>query len=225
MPTIQSEYESLLKELNAVQAHASRLQQQIASQGKDYQAFGRLFLKSNLSGNAGACATAVSNAAQALRQSISYGKQLGKPSMATTLTALLFDEQKVTLAHAGNTRLYAIRGGFINQITKDQTTYEWLKSIGNLEGAQACNKSEIRCALGGGNPEYLKALVIKPAFERKVPGVLMFTTDGVHDYVSQDEMEEILEKDIPATEKIREMIDLAATNGSEDDRSVILVYT
>ena len=35
IPAIRSEYESLLRELNDVQAHASRLQRQIASQGKD----------------------------------------------------------------------------------------------------------------------------------------------------------------------------------------------
>ena len=48
----------------------TRLQQLLASQGKDYQAFEKLFIKGNLSNNAGACATAVSNAAQALRQSM-----------------------------------------------------------------------------------------------------------------------------------------------------------
>ena len=67
MDTIQSEYETLLQELNAVQSYASRLQQQIASQGKEYLAFEKLFIKGNLSCNAGNCATAISNAAQTLR--------------------------------------------------------------------------------------------------------------------------------------------------------------
>ena len=157
------------------------------------------------------------------QQLIGYGKQLGKPAMATTLTALFFDADGVTLAYAGNTRLYTIRGGFINQVTTDQTTYEWLKSIGNMDGAEACNKSEIRCAMGGGNPDYLKALVMEPVFERKLPRMLMMTTDGIHDYVNQDEMEDILSSDTSAAEKCRRLVDRAVEHGSEDDCSVILI--
>lgn len=154
---------------------------------------------------------------------IAYGKQLGKPTMATTITALFFEENGNTLVHAGNTRLYAYRGGFLNQITTDQTTYEWLKSIGNTEGAEACNRSEIRCAMGGGNPDYLKSLVMERVFERKVPKLLMLTTDGVHDYMSQDEIEEILAEEGSMGDKIGKIVELAAAHGSEDDRSVIVI--
>ena len=42
------------------------LQQQFATQGKDYQAFGKLFIKGDLSANADACANTVHNAKQAL---------------------------------------------------------------------------------------------------------------------------------------------------------------
>ena len=143
--------------------------------------------------------------------------------MATTLTALIFDENAVSLAHAGNTRLYTIRGGFINQVTTDQTTYEWLKSMCNMDGAEACNRSEIRCAMGGGNPDYLKSLVMEPVFERKLPKKLMFTTDGVHDYLTQDEIEEILGLNLTDTEKVQRIVECAAENGSEDDRSVMLI--
>ena len=152
---------------------------------------------------------------------IEYGKSIGKPLMATTLTALFFEDGKTSLAHAGNTRLYAYRGGFLEQITTDHTTYEWLKV--RTDAAKLCNKSEIYCAFGGGNPAYIKSLSTETVFERRMPKMLMLTTDGVHDFVSSDEMEEILSLKLPMEDKARRITDLAAQNGSEDDRSVIIL--
>ena len=154
---------------------------------------------------------------------IAYGRQRNQPSMATTLTGLHFTEDTVILSHAGNTRLYAIRGGYLSQVTEDQTTYAWLKSMGNLEGAEACNKSEIRCAFGGGSAEYLKSLIVEPVFERRQPRMLLLTTDGVHDYVPVERMEEILAMEPPLMERIDRLIACARENGSEDDCSVIVV--
>ena len=154
---------------------------------------------------------------------IAYGRQIGKPAMATTLTGVFFGTETITLMHAGNSRLYSIRGGFLNQITTDQTTYEWLNTLGNTEAAQTCNKSEIRCAFGGGKADYLKELVVKRIFEKALPQRLLFTTDGIHDYLSSDEMEEIMNEPITAKEKIRLLVDTAVRKGSPDDCSAILI--
>ena len=154
---------------------------------------------------------------------IEYGIQSGKPTMASTLTGLIFRDDRITLIHAGNTRLYTIRGGFLNQITTDHTTYEWLKSIGNTEAAEACNRSEIRCAFGAGNPDYLKQLVVRPVFDDRRPKLLLMTTDGIHDYLTNDEMENILGTEMTDQEKIDSLIERAGEKGSKDDRSAMMI--
>ena len=154
---------------------------------------------------------------------IEYGCQIGKPTMASTLTGLIFDDDRITLIHAGNTRLYTVRGGFLNQVTTDHTTYEWLKSIGNTEAAEACNRSEIRCAFGAGNPDYLKQLVVRPVFDDRRPKLLLMTTDGIHDYLTNDEMENIINTEMTDQEKIDSLIESAGEKGSKDDCSAMMI--
>lgn len=189
----------------------------------------RLYLCDGVGGNAGGrdaslfvCRN-VSDDFQTVNEAlIEYGRELGKPIMATTLTGLIFREDGVTLVHAGNTRLYALRGGFLNRITTDQTTYEWLKSLGRDEAAELCNKSEIRCAFGGGKREYLNGLIVRDVFTDRIPKTLLFTTDGIHDYLTDDELEQMFRTDGSDVDRMDRMIRAARGNGSQDDCSAIL---
>lgn len=143
--------------------------------------------------------------------------------MATTVTGLLFLDDTVYLAHIGNTRLYALRGGFLQQITEDHTTYRWLINTGNMEAAEHCNKSEIRGAMGGGSNGYIKTLEVKRVFERKLPSKLLLTTDGIHDTLSTDEMEEIISGAENAEACVRQLCAAALAAGTDDDRSAIMI--
>ena len=44
-----------------------------------------------------------------------------KKNMATTMTGLMFTENKEFVFHIGNTRLYMLQGSYLKQITQDQT--------------------------------------------------------------------------------------------------------
>ena len=154
---------------------------------------------------------------------IRYGRESGKPQMATTLTGLIFRQDGIVLVHAGNTRLYTVRGGYLNQITTDHTTCEWLRQTGNDEAAETYNKNEIRCAFGGGSPDYLNDVVVRQIFSDRVPGMLMMTTDGIHDYLTEDQMESIIGSTLSASEKINLLIETSVNNGSEDDCSAVII--
>ena len=144
-------------------------------------------------------------------------------NMATTATALYFANENVYLAHIGNTRLYSKRGPCIQQITIDQTTYQWLIDHGQDEAAKACNKSEIRGAMGGGRQDFLSPLVVQQVFERRIPSTLLLTTDGVHEYASQDSVEDMLASPVSSLEKVKQICSIALEQGSDDDRSAVLV--
>lgn len=143
--------------------------------------------------------------------------------MATTATVLAFEAEGSYLAHIGNTRLWQLRSGYLQQLTADQTNYQYLLDIGQTEAAEHCNKSVIRGALGGGSTEPAGLLKVSRVFEKKLPALLMFTTDGVHEYVSQDEMESILNGEGTLIEKAALLCQKALEAGSEDDRSVVLL--
>ncbi len=156
---------------------------------------------------------------------IQYGSTIdGNENMATTVTGLLFNDRNNVLVHCGNTRIYAIQGNFLKQITVDQTTYQWLISVGNLEAAENCNKSEIRGAFGGGTTKYVETLVVENIFERGLPTKILMTSDGIHDVLNIDEIEEnIANENYSSMEKIKRLIESAVSKGSKDDCTAMLV--
>lgn len=146
-----------------------------------------------------------------------------KSEMATTLTCVVAAKDGYYLIHAGNTRLYVMQGSYLKQLTADHTTYNWLIESGQYEAAEVCKKNEINCCIGGGSQRYADRLVVEKVFDDYFPDTLLLTSDGVHDFVSIDCMEETLSTgnlDSDATQKIT---DLARRNGSTDDTTVIIL--
>lgn len=146
-----------------------------------------------------------------------------KSEMATTLTCVVAAKDGYYLIHAGNTRLYVMQGSYLKQLTVDHTTYNWLVECGQYEAAEVCRKNEINCCIGGGAQKYIKRLVIEKIFDDCFPDTLLLTSDGIHDFVSIDCMEDELSagnSDFDATQII---VDLARKNGSTDDTTVIIL--
>lgn len=146
----------------------------------------------------------------------------GKAEMATTLTCVVSINDGYYLIHAGNTRLYVVQGSYLKKITEDHTTYNWLMRYGQLEAAAQCNKSEINCCFGGGNMRYADQLVIDKLSD-SCPRTLVLTSDGIHDFVDIDVIEEALmtsKSDHDAAKIIR---NTARENGSKDDISIVIL--
>ena len=142
--------------------------------------------------------------------------------MATTLTGVAFGAEKAMLIQLGNTRLYGMPGSYLKQISTDQTTYQALLNMGQIDAAESCNKSEIVGCLGGGNPEFAKRTIVEEIPERLLRNILVLTSDGIHEYVEPDIIEAALESgdDKAAVQKI---VDTANAAGSKDDKTVIIV--
>lgn len=156
---------------------------------------------------------------------VSYASTIsGHESMATTLTGIFINDNEYVMVHCGNTRIYSLQGSFLKQITEDQTTYQWLVATGNIEAANQCNKSEIRGAFGGGTTKFSDTLVVKNIFERRTPTKILLTSDGIHDVLNIDEIEDIMASDsYSSLEKINLLIDCAVDKGSEDDCTAVLI--
>ncbi len=141
-------------------------------------------------------------------------------NMATTITGFYFTQREVYLIHIGNTRAYLMQGKYLKQITSDHTTFNYLRSIGQFEEAERCNRSEITNCFGGGNSKLGSKLVVSnlQPFKRA-----LLTSDGAHEYLSIDVLEDILSMNISDREKCEKIYDMAVQAGSEDDISVVLI--
>lgn len=146
--------------------------------------------------------------------------------MATTLSLITISNEKNILIHIGNTRIGVFQSNYLKQITEDHTTVNWLlktRQITKKESVDYDKKNEITACLGGGNPALINLLV----FEDKVEPItkahrIVITSDGIHDYVSDDDIENSISNN-ELEEACKQIIDISTANGSMDDKSIIII--
>lgn len=144
----------------------------------------------------------------------------GLSRMATTLTGIHIFEESVELIHIGNSRAYALQGGYLKQLTSDHTIYNWLMSTGRTSEAAQCNRNEIIGCLGGGNPVLADKLFVS---KLQKTSTVILTTDGIHDYVSIDDMETVMRSTRSGLEKCNDITASAIEAGSTDDMSIVII--
>ena len=148
--------------------------------------------------------------------------------MATTLSGIYIDNSTANIFHIGNTRLYVFQGSYIKQITEDHTSVNWLVKTGKLSKKEAetyDRRNEITACFGGGNPALINSLVFEERNEALSNSKRMvLTSDGVHEYVSIDELEDVLNNDsLEPQSMCNEILNIAKANGSTDDKSIIII--
>ena len=152
---------------------------------------------------------------------IQKGIACGFPDMATTLTGLVCSEKHKYIVHIGNTRAYALQGQYLKQLTTDHTVYNRLLKMGMVDEAAQCKKNEITSCFGGKNAALADNLNVTPCQDFYI---MLLTSDGVHEYISLDEIERLLTADASSgLEKCEVIIKAAKDAGSADDMSVVII--
>ncbi len=157
---------------------------------------------------------------------LAYAAELpGLETMATTFSALCAADGRCRLLHTGNTRISLMFNRYIKQATTDFTTYQHLLDMGLTEAAERCNRSEIISCLGGGTPRSLSRIEARDVYqEGKRPHLMLLTSDGIHEYVDLDWLEDLMNDEaISDLEKTDRMISQALDNGSMDDKTAVIV--
>ena len=131
------------------------------------------------------------------------------------------------LVHVGNTRVYAIQAGnYLRQMTTDDTVVEYLLKSGKLSEEEASSyigRNEITACLGGGRPE-LNKLRVEPLPSDE--DCFLLTSDGVHETLSLDEMEDtIADKSDNWLEAVKMLVCKAQQKGTNDDCTAVIVET
>jgi serine/threonine protein phosphatase PrpC len=143
--------------------------------------------------------------------------------MGTTLVVAVFHDNKVTVAHIGDSRLYRLRGEDFQPITRDHSLLQEQIDSGLLTAEQARhsqNKNLVTRAVGI-DPE-----VPAEIHDHEVlPGdVYLFCSDGLNDMVEDEEIAMTLGA-LSANLELcaMQLVEMANDNGGRDNVSVILV--
>lgn len=147
----------------------------------------------------------------------------GRKGMATTLSGVCIGDSNTQLFSIGNTRVYLLQSRkYLKQLTTDDTTLNYLLATGQLSAEDAKSferKNEITACFGGGSSDLFK---VKVSHIESLAAPIMITSDGIHDYLSVDQMEDIIEEHGLSENACVELIKVARNNGSVDDASVVL---
>lgn len=139
--------------------------------------------------------------------------------MGTTLTALLFDGNRLGLVHIGDSRAYLLRDDELGQITKDDTFVQTLVDEGRISAEEAHShpqRSLIMRALTGHEVEPTLAMR-----EAHVGDRYLLCSDGLSDPVSDETIEEALRiPDVVASAD--RLIELALRGGGPDNVTVVV---
>ena len=144
--------------------------------------------------------------------------------MGTTVVAALFFDNRVTIAHVGDSRLYRVNGERFERITMDHSLLQELVDRGlySAEEAQrAANKNYVTRALG-----------VEPVVEvelREVPvhkgEVYLLCSDGLSDMVDDEDIRLTISTFGASLDNVaRQLIQLANDNGGRDNISVVMAH-
>lgn len=168
--------------------------------------------------------TAVHRAVEMANESV-YEAAQQQPElqgMGTTVVVLLFHDNRVTIAHIGDSRLYRVRGGELEQVTRDHTLLQDLIDRGFYTPEEArCSKNKNLVTRALGIEQRVHADIQE---ERVARGDLfMLCSDGLNDMVEDDEIHHTLDRHGEDLQQAAEqLVCLANQNGGRDNVSVVL---
>jgi len=147
----------------------------------------------------------------------------GCAGMGTTLVVALWHDNHVIVGHIGDSRMYRLRAGKLEQVTKDHSLLQEQIDSGLITKEQARhsqNKNLVTRAVGI-DPE-VEAEV--HAYPVQVGDIYMLCSDGLNDMVTDEDMEltlSSLQANLPLA--AGQLVQQANDNGGRDNVSVILV--
>lgn len=142
--------------------------------------------------------------------------------MGTTIVACMFYDDKVSIAHVGDSRAYRLRGGKLEQMTLDHSLLQELVDRGfysEEEAQRSTNRNYVTRALG------VEPTVEVEVHEHEVlpDDVYLLCSDGLPDMVEDDDIHLTISTFNASLEVVgQQLVDLANDHGGRDNISVML---
>ena len=147
----------------------------------------------------------------------------GWQGMGTTVAAVAINGNRLSIAHAGDSRVYLVKAGDIEQLTDDHSVvYEQVKR--ELLTREEAQKSEIRNLL-------TRALGVASDVEVDISeltlsagDILVLCTDGLNSMVSDDDILTLAVSTKDPAAVCDRLVELANKQGGKDNITVIVGY-
>ena len=142
--------------------------------------------------------------------------------MATTASAVLTGKNSACVGHVGDSRIYVLRNGTLEQITEDHSWVEEQVRAGTMSASAArqhpWRNVVTRALSGGGDPE-IDTVEISPVHGER----FLLCSDGLSAVVPNDAIARILGGDEGGLEGVCERLVGAANEGGGPDNITTLV--
>ncbi len=142
--------------------------------------------------------------------------------MGTTIVACMFYDDKISVAHVGDSRAYRLRGGQLDQMTLDHSLLQELVDRGFYSAEEAQRST---------NRNYVtRALGVEPTVEVEVheydvlpDDTYLLCSDGLCDMVEDDDIHLTISTFNASLDVVgQQLVDLANDHGGRDNVSVML---
>ena len=143
--------------------------------------------------------------------------------MGATIVAAWVDGQRLSLAHVGDSRVYLLRGGTMDQLTADHSLVAEKVRVGILTPQEA-DASEMQSVLTRAVGTTSSVEVDTDEQVLLVDDFLLLCSDGLTRMVTDPEIASTLLTSASAQESAERLVDLANENGGVDNVSVVVIH-
>ena len=141
--------------------------------------------------------------------------------MGTTLIAILRSNNKLVIAHIGDSRAFLVRDGELTQITRDHSYVQSLVDEGRITEDEAMGhpqRSLVTRVLTGQSDDEPDLMVR----EARTGDRYLIASDGLTDYVAADTITEVVTAGNPPGKTADRLVDLALKAGAPDNVTVVI---
>lgn len=148
-------------------------------------------------------------------------------SSCTTLALVVSDGKTSVMAHVGDTRIYEIKNGKIYKTTKDHSLAQVAVDKGEISRSQIRNhknQNKLLRVLGGA--QYCEPDITTDFFALEPGDGFLVCTDGLWEYVFDDEIEDVFAAKASAYDKIaafKAFHDMRASDGCDNYTAVVAI--
>ncbi len=142
--------------------------------------------------------------------------------MATTLVACALRYDQAIVSHVGDSRCYLVRGGKARQITQDHTWINEQRKMGLISAGEMAESESRHVLLRSLGPE----MFVSPdttALTLQLGDVLVLSTDGLHDEMSDKAIAAIVSQNKNVDEIARELVTRAVEIDGNDNATAQVI--
>ena len=145
-----------------------------------------------------------------------------EPIMGSTVASLMLHGDRITIAHVGDSRVYRLRNGRLELLTRDHSLLQEQIDLG-IVSAKEAETSHNRHLVTRGLGLKADVEVSSGGDAAQVDDIFLLCSDGLNDMVDDADIELVLnslQANIPLAAK--QLVMIANDNGGEDNISVIV---